>query len=93
MLPLQSFATTVVADVIRRQPLSPAKITFAWTVAVGPAIARATSVDLRDAVLHVTPKDPRWATEVERAAPTILKRVQVLLGADVITDLRVRIPS
>ena len=93
MLPLQSFATTVVADVIRRQPLSPAKITFAWTVAVGPAIARATSVDLRDAVLCVTPKDARWATEVERAAPTILKRVQVLLGADVITDLRVRIPS
>lgn len=89
MLPLQAFATSVVAEVIRRQPLSAGKIAFAWTVAVGPAIARATSVDLRDGVLYVTPKDARWATEVDRATPTILKRVQVLLGADAITDLRV----
>lgn len=89
MLPLQAFATSVAADVIRRQPLSPGKITFAWTVAVGPAIARATTVDLRDGILYVTPKDARWATEVDRATPTILKRVQVLLGADAITALRV----
>ena len=90
MLPLQGFATAVVADVIRRQPLSPAKTTFAWTVAVGPAMARATTVELRDRILYVTPKDARWATEVGRAGDTILKRVQVLLGPDHVTALRLR---
>ena len=90
MLPLQGFAPAVVAEVIRRQPLSAGKATFAWTVAVGPAISRATSVELRDGVLYVTPKDARWATEVDRAAPTILKRVQVLLGAEAVTALRLR---
>jgi predicted nucleic acid-binding Zn ribbon protein len=90
MVPLHGFATGVVADVIRRQPLSAAKASFAWTVAVGPAISRATAVELRDRTLHVTPKDARWATEVDRAAETILKRVQVLLGADAVTALRVR---
>ena len=92
MLPLQGFATAVVADVIRRQPPSPGKTTFAWTVAVGPAISRATSVELRSGVLYVTPKDARWATEVERASATILKRVQVLLGEDAVTALRLRHP-
>jgi predicted nucleic acid-binding Zn ribbon protein len=90
MLPLHGFATAVVADVIRRQPLSAGKTTFAWTIAVGPAVSRATSVELRDGVLHVTAKDARWATEVDRAAPTILHRVQVLLGANTVTALRVR---
>ena len=90
MLPLQGFATTVVAEVIRRQPLTPAKTAFAWSVAVGPAIARATTVELRDRTLHVTPRDARWAKEVDRAAATILSRVQVLLGADIVTGLRVQ---
>lgn len=90
MLPLQGFATTVVADVIRRQPLSPGKTSLAWTVAVGPAISRATSVELRDGILYVTPKDARWAAEVDRAAGTILARVQALLGAGLVTALRLR---
>ncbi|HET7695505.1 MAG TPA: DciA family protein [Vicinamibacterales bacterium] len=90
MLPLQGFATDVVAEVIRRQPLTPAKATFAWSIAVGPAIARATTVELRDGILHVMPKDARWAAEIERAAATILTRVQLLLGAGTVTALRVR---
>ena len=90
MLPLHGFATGVVADVIRRQPLTPAKTAFAWGVAVGPALARASSVELRDSVLYVTPRDARWAKEIERAAATILARVQILLGAESVIDLQVR---
>jgi predicted nucleic acid-binding Zn ribbon protein len=93
MLPLQNIATGVVADIIRRQPMSPGKVTFVWTTAVGAALARATTVELRDGLLLVTPRDARWATEVDRAAPTILRRVQILLGADAVTALRVRTPS
>jgi len=81
MFPLQNFATGVVADVIRRQPASPARTTFAWTVAVGPALARSATVTLTGNVLTVRARDPRWAGEIERAADTILKRMQHLLGA------------
>jgi predicted nucleic acid-binding Zn ribbon protein len=80
MVPLQNFATGVVAEVIRRQPASPARTTFAWTVAVGPALARTATVTLNDNVLTVRARDPRWAEEIERAADTILKRMQHLLG-------------
>ena len=81
MFPLQNFATGVVADVIRRQPASPARTTFAWTVAAGPAMARSATVTLTGHVLTVRARDPRWAGEIERAADTILKRMQHLLGA------------
>jgi len=81
MVPLQNFATGVLADVIRRQPPSPGRTSLAWTVAVGPALARSASVTLVEEVLYVRARDPRWAQEIERAAETILKRMQHLLGA------------
>jgi len=91
MVPLQGLATAVIADIMRRQPSTPGKIAFAWNVAVGPALARVTtSVDLRERVLHITTKDARWAKEIERAADTILARVQILLGTGSVTGLRVR---
>ena len=91
MVPLQGLATAVIADIMRRQPPTPGKIAFAWNVAVGPALARVTTgVDLRERVLHITAKDARWAKEIERAADTILARVQILLGAGTVTGLRVR---
>lgn len=91
MVPLHGLATGVIADVIRRQPSTPGKISFAWSVAVGPALARVTShVDLRDRVLHITAKDARWAKEIERATDTIVARLRILLGADTVTALQIR---
>jgi hypothetical protein len=81
MVPLQNFATGVLAEVIRRQPPSQARTAFAWTVAVGPALARSTTATLSGTILTVRARDPRWAKEVERAADTILRRMQHLLGA------------
>ena len=49
MVPLQNFATGVLAEVIQRQPPSPARTTFAWTVAVGPALARSATATLTGA--------------------------------------------
>ena len=68
MLPVQNIATTVLAEIIRRQPASKERTAFAWSVAVGPALARATTVELRNARLVVTARDARWAREIERAA-------------------------
>jgi hypothetical protein len=89
MVPLQNFATGVIAEVIRRQPASPARTTFAWTVAVGPALARMATATHTGDVLIVRVRDPRWATEIERAAETILKRMQHLLGAGSVSRIEV----
>jgi hypothetical protein len=87
MLPVQTIATSVMAEIIRRQPASKERTAFAWSLAVGPALSRATTVELRNARLFVTARDPRWALEIERANDTILKRVQLLLGQDAVKGL------
>ena len=89
MQPLQSFASAVLAETIRRQPSSPARTTFAWSVAAGPTMARAASVETREGVLVVTPKDARWSREIERASATLLARIQMLLGSDEVASLRI----
>jgi predicted nucleic acid-binding Zn ribbon protein len=87
--PFQSFASAVLAETIRRQPASAARTAFAWTVAAGAAMARAASVESRNGVLLVTPKDARWSREIERASPMLLARVQALLGPHEVTTLRI----
>ena len=47
-----------------------------------------STVELRDGVLRVTAKDPRWTRELERASATILARLQVMLGNE-LHELRV----
>ena len=89
VLPLQNVASGVLADIIRRQPASRERTTFAWTVAVGPALARAAAVSLDNTTLRVTPRDARWAREIERARPAILARLQALLGSDAVKDIHI----
>ena len=89
MVPVQSFATGVIAEVIRRQPPSPGRTTFAWTIAVGPALAKSATVTLTERVLRVRPRDARWATEIERLSPTILPRLQHLLGRESVVKLEI----
>ena len=89
MVPLQNFAPGVLADVIRRQPPSPARTSFAWTVAVGPALARSTTATLTGAVLTVRARDQRWMKEVERARDTILARMQQLLGRENVVRIEI----
>ena len=89
MVPLQNFATGVLAEVIRRQPPSPERTAFAWQVAVGPALARATTVNLHDGLLTGRPRDTRWTPEIRRGADTILQRLQLLLGATTVTRIEI----
>ena len=82
MLPIQTVLIRAsFAEVIRRQPASRERTAFAWQLAVGPAIARSTTVDVVDGVLRVVARDAQWGREVRRAAGTILPRMQHLLGA------------
>ncbi|OLD18484.1 MAG: hypothetical protein AUJ01_07495 [Acidobacteria bacterium 13_1_40CM_3_65_5] len=71
-------------------PLSEGKVGFAWGAAVGPAVARATTVKLENGVLIVETTSAQWTREVKRASPVILKRLQSLLGEDAVTSITVR---
>ena len=85
MIPINNFAPGVLAEIVRRQPASKERTGFAWQLAVGPALARATTVELgEDRVLKVRAADPRWLAEVERAREAVLQKMQHLLGQDVV---------
>jgi len=94
---MQSISDAVpaaLAALLERQPLSPAKVDFAWRVAVGPAVARATQVALdTEGVLVVTTTDRHWTREVESARPLVLARLARLLGPNVVSRIVVRGPS
>ena len=94
---MQSISDAVpaaLAALLERQPLSPAKVDFAWRVAVGPAVARATQVALdTEGVLVVTTADRHWTREVESARPLVLARLARLLGPNVVSRIVVRGPS
>ena len=89
MLPIQQFASGVIAEIVRRQPPSKERTAFAWQLAVGPAMARSTTVEVTDGVATVTARDARWGREVSRAADTILARMQHLLGSRAVTSVKV----
>jgi predicted nucleic acid-binding Zn ribbon protein len=77
----QSIIPDVLAQAIRKAPLCPEKVDFAWRTAVGPAVQRVTAVRLdEDGVLHVTTPDPHWSREVRRSSKLILARLEHLLG-------------
>jgi hypothetical protein len=80
MVPLQQFMPTALAEILRKAPLTPEKVAFAWRSAVGPAMDKATTVELRGPVLHVRVRDASWQREVERSAGLIRSRLGALLG-------------
>jgi predicted nucleic acid-binding Zn ribbon protein len=84
---LQSIAPAVLAEIIRRQPPSRERTEFAWSVAVGPALARVTTVELRNHNMIVCARNVQWARELERARDTILPRLQMLLGRETVKGL------
>ena len=78
----------VLAEVIRKAPLCPEKVEFAWRNSVGPALQRVTSVRLDDqGVLHVKTADAHWAREVKRARTLLLKRLETMLGPGIVTKI------
>jgi hypothetical protein len=92
MVPIQHFTSKTLAEILRRQPDSSARTRFAWQVAVGPVLARATTVALNDGVLTVRaadPADPRWGQEIARSHQMVLSRLRHLLGPESVTQIKV----
>ena len=90
MRSIQTFSGGVIAEIIRRQPPSPARTNLAWQLVVGPTLARMTSVEVEGTTLQVRASDPRWLREIERARPAILPKLQHLLGKDSILKITTR---
>jgi hypothetical protein len=89
MIALSKTVPGAVAALLREAKLSPGKVQFAWSVAVGPAVQRATTVRLEKRTLVVQAVDGQWAREIRRSTKVILPRLQSLLGADVVTGIAV----
>jgi hypothetical protein len=89
MIPVREVLPEAVAALVRRAPLSPEKVAFAWRSVVGPAIDQATSVSLEEGVLHVRARDAAWQREVERSAALIRSRLDRLLGDRVVRYIQV----
>ena len=83
MIPVGTLVPGAVAEVIRKAPLTPEKVAFAWRMAVGPAIDNATTVRLGvDGILYVDAHTPAWAAAVRKSSGLILNRLLNLLGND-----------
>ena len=90
MRPLQQAIPGALTEILRAAPLSDGKVAFAWRTAVGPALERVTAVKLVQRMLIVETANPQWSHEIMRSSPLILRRLQNLLGADVVEKIEVR---
>ena len=91
MLSTRDVAPGAIKEILRRQPVSPGKVQFAWESAVGPSVARATSAELdASATLHVTVHTESWRSEIVRSKPLIIRRMAELLGSDTVKRIAVR---
>ncbi len=90
MEPLQHAVPAVLADILRRVPLCPEKVSFAWRNAVGPAFARVSAVRLtEDGVIEVQCADEHWRREIRRSTPLIKQRLAALLGDEIVKSVRI----
>lgn len=87
---LDRTAVDVLRVALDRQPLTPAKVGFAWAIAAGPALARAATAVWSDGTLSVAAKSDAWQHEIERARPVILQRLRQLLGPNIVRHMPVR---
>ena len=89
VIPVHRFMPDALAAILRKAPLTPEKVAFAWRAAVGPAVDKATTIDLQGRVLYVRTKDATWQREVERSLGLVRSRMETLLGKGVVGDIRV----
>ena len=75
----------VVAEVIRKAPMTDDKVAFAWRLAVGPALAKATAVRLAaDGTLYVTAESKAWVDSIRASVGLIRSRLAHFLGENAI---------
>lgn len=90
MEPLSTTENTALRRLLESQPTTPAKVAFAWRMAAGPALGRATAIDWRpEGVLRIRASGDAWRLEVRSARGVLLRRMQDLLGGEVVARIEV----
>ena len=79
-----SLATQSIREMLARQPLTPAKVIFAWRVAAGPAFSRAARATFADGTLSIRTPSAAWRKEIERAAPLVKERLAGMIGTNIV---------
>lgn len=91
MIKANQVMPAVVAEVVRKAPLTDEKVAFAWRLAVGPAIDKATAVRLgSDGTLHVKGESAAWNDAVQNSIGLIRSRLAHYLGEDVVKRMSYR---
>ncbi len=75
------------ALLLEGQPTTSAKVGFAWRMAAGPGLSRATEPEWRDGVLVVRAHTDAWRKELRHARPVLTARVRELVGPDVLKTM------
>jgi predicted nucleic acid-binding Zn ribbon protein len=87
--PLASALSQLTAELAPSTPL--ARVQEVWPQAAGPAIAAAARpVSERNGVLTVTCEAAVWAAELELLSAELMPRLNELLGAEIVRELRCR---
>lgn len=85
MIPANKVMPGVVAEIIRKAPLTDAKVAFAWRLAVGPALGKSTSVRLADdGTLYVKAESQAWIDSIRSSIGLIRSRLAHYLGDDAV---------
>lgn len=75
---------------LERQPLSAAKVVFAWRFAAGASLSKSASAEWSaDGTLTLCARGAAWRRELERATPVIKDRLAFLLGQQVVRKILV----
>ena len=90
MQAIKNAMPSVVAEIVRAAPLSPAKVAFAWRLAVGPTVDRNTTIHWDQNTLFVEAATPQWAEEVRRSTRVIIGRMRSLLDEETVKRLDVK---
>ena len=85
MIKANQVIPAVVAEVVRKAPLSDAKVAFAWRLAVGPAVDKSTKVRLgADGTLYVTAESSAWNDSIRASVGMIRSRLAHYLGDEAV---------
>lgn len=83
-------AVRALRTLLENQPLTEAKVAFAWRIAAGETLARASTVSwATDGTLSVQPRTDAWRNELVRARPMVAERLTSLLGRGAVKKISI----
>jgi hypothetical protein len=86
---LDRAAAGALRALLEPQPLTEAKVLFAWRIAAGPALARNAAASWSDGRLIVRADSGAWRLELVRAKGVIADRLRQMLGPGAVSAIHI----